>query len=67
MMREDQELEQARMNELVMQHGGEIEGSEEGEVSFQSSAPRPPAVVAGDECPCGSGQLFSECHGADAA
>ncbi len=28
-------------------------------------APTPPAVLAEQECPCGSGKKFSECHGAE--
>ncbi len=66
MMREDQELEQARMNELVMQHGGEVAAGDEGEMSFMPREAAQPAVQSGDECPCGSGQLFKECHGAAA-
>jgi preprotein translocase subunit SecA len=59
----------------VARHGGAPAAPGAAAVARTQSAPPPapaapppkaePAVLAEQECPCGSGKKFSECHGAD--
>jgi preprotein translocase subunit SecA len=68
---EREELERAHRRErgMNLMHAGEnIEGESlpTGRPRAQFAEPRPPQVQRNDVCPCGSGLLFNECHGAAA-
>jgi preprotein translocase subunit SecA len=67
---ETQELEAEGLERHMQQLAGAIasHGGESKPLSSPGLAappPEEPAVLAEQECPCGSGKKFSECHGAD--
>ncbi len=66
---EQEELERAHLREQAMRllhDGEEFTGDAGGSIPpprIAVRAPRKPAVERGQECPCGSGKPFAECHG----
>ena len=73
---EEQELERAdrarheqQLARAVAVHGDELEAAVPGSQPFVSDVPLAPPreevrISKDDECPCGSGKAFNQCHGA---
>jgi preprotein translocase subunit SecA len=67
--RADRERRDRQMARAVAVHGDELEAAVPGSQPFLSDVPMAPPreevrIAQEDECPCGSGKPFQQCHGA---